>query len=157
MKETYGPRILAIKTQNLHKSTGNALLCSKFQIEQTTSQLFRLAIVRPVKLFILSPIVCLLTLFASIIYSYFYLLFTTFTVIFEDNYGFNVGEAGLAYLGMGVGFCIAQISVGFLSDRYVVRQKEKRKGTTKPVSQVHLFLPTWCVNVDFNRRTDYRH
>ena len=78
-----------------------------------------------------SPIVVLLSIFVSIVYSYMYLLFTTFTRVFEDQYGFNAGEAGLAYLGLGIGFCIGQLTVGMFSDRYIKRQKAKR-GEMKP-------------------------
>lgn len=129
LRETYEPQILKNKARRLRKSSGNDQLRSKYEKEgQKPLELFRQAIIRPTKLFIRSPIVLLLSLFASVTYSYFYLLFTTFTSIFEKNYGFNTGEAGLAYLGMGVGFCIAQFSVGFLSDRYIMQQKNKRGG-----------------------------
>lgn len=72
-----------------------------------------------------SPIVIILSIFISIVYSYMYLLFTTFTSVFEGQYGFNSGEAGLAYLGLGIGFCIGQFSVSIFSDRYIERQKVK--------------------------------
>ena len=56
---------------------------------------------------------------------------TTFTGVFEGQYGSNAGEAGLAYLGLGVGFCVGQFSVGIFSDRYIKRQKAKH-GEIKP-------------------------
>ena len=76
---------------------------------------------------IYSPIVLILALDVSIVYSYLYFLFTTFTFVFEGEYGFSTGEAGLAYLGLGVGFVIGQFGVGAFSDRYS-RMKAKEGG-----------------------------
>jgi hypothetical protein len=47
---------------------------------------------------ILSPIVLLTSLYIGVVYGYFYLLFTTFTLVFEDNYGFSSGSVGLTYV-----------------------------------------------------------
>lgn len=93
--------------------------------------MFESAIVRPTKLFLGSPIVNLLSVYMSICYSYLYLLFTTFTGVFEHQYHFSTSEAGLAYLGLSVGFVIGQISVGFFSDRYLKFSKSC-EGETKP-------------------------
>lgn len=78
-----------------------------------------------------SPIVIILSLYMSIAYSYMYLLFTTFTNVFEVTYGLNTGEAGLAYLGIGIGFCIGQFSVGVFTNKYLKRQRDKN-GVAKP-------------------------
>jgi len=77
-----------------------------------------------------SPIVFILALDMSIIYSYLYFMFTTFTSVFEGQYGFNTGEAGLAYLGLGIGFVIGLFSVGASSDKYV--KKKTAQGIMKP-------------------------
>lgn len=65
------------------------------------------------------------------IYSYLYFLFTTFTPVFETQYNFNTGEAGIAYLGLGVGFIIGQFGVGMTTDRYL-QAKKNATGETKP-------------------------
>ena len=79
---------------------------------------------------IFSPIVLILALHTSTYYSYTYLLFTTFTPVFEDQYNFSTGEAGLAYLGIGIGFVVGILAVGFFSDRYA--QKKSAEGPLKP-------------------------
>lgn len=84
-----------------------------------------------------SPIVFLLAIYISIVYSYLYFLFTTFTPVFENQYGFNTGEAGIAYLGLGVGFIIGQLAVGIFSDRYL-KAKTIADGQMKPE---HRLLP----------------
>lgn len=90
-----------------------------------------LSISRPVKLLIFSPIVLFVSLFCSVAYSYMYILFTTFTSNFENIYGFNAGQAGLAYLGLGLGFVVGQLTVGVFSDRHVKKLKA-RYGRTSP-------------------------
>jgi MFS family permease len=72
----------------------------------------------------LSPIVFIMALYIALVYSYMYLLFTTFTFVFEDQYNFNSGEAGLAYLGVGVGFIIGLVGCGMYSDTVVKRKRE---------------------------------
>ncbi|MCJ1428191.1 hypothetical protein MMC29_006099, partial [Sticta canariensis] len=45
----------------------------------------------------------------STVYSYLSFLFTTFTPVYENQYGFNTGGAGIAYLGPGVSFIIGRL------------------------------------------------
>jgi multidrug resistance protein len=131
LRETYAPVLLKWKAEKLKKETGNVHLRSKFDKGQTASELFRLAIVRPAKMICFSPIVALLSVFVAIVYSYMYLLFTTFPDVFQENYKFNTGAAGLAYIGLGIGFVIGQVFVGLFTDRYLARQKSKH-GVSKP-------------------------
>jgi MFS family permease len=77
-----------------------------------------------------SPIVAILAIDMSIIYSYLYFLFTTFTFVFQGQYGFNAGEVGLAYLGLGIGFVLGQFGVGSAADKYY--KKKAAQGGTKP-------------------------
>lgn len=84
-----------------------------------------------------APIVTNFAIYIAIIYAYMYLLFTTFTFIFEEQYGFNnSGEAGLAYLGTGIGFILGLFITGFYSDKVV---KKIRK--TRPATPEHHLLP----------------
>lgn len=104
---------------------------TQFDKGLTPGQVIKTAIARPTKLLTRSPIVVILSLYMSIVYCYMYLLFTTFTKVFESQYGFNSGEAGLAYLGLGVGFCVGQFTVAPFSDWYIKRQKVSR-GSSLP-------------------------
>lgn len=131
LKETYAPTLLAKKAARLRKETGNPNYKSKFDKGLTAGYLFKQALIRPSKMLIFSPIVFLLALDMSIIYSYLYFLFTTFTFVFEGQYGFSSGEAGLAYLGLGVGFVIGQFGVGSFSDAYI-KKKSAAGGGMKP-------------------------
>ncbi|TVY81919.1 Efflux pump rdc3 [Lachnellula suecica] len=130
LKETYAPTLLAKKAAALRKETGDPKYKSKFDKGLTPGFLFKQALIRPTKMLFRSPIVALLAIDMSIIYSYLYFLFTTFTFVFEGQYGFNPGEAGLAYLGLGIGFIIGQFGIGKFSDSYT--KKKSEKGGMKP-------------------------
>ncbi|KAJ8128435.1 hypothetical protein O1611_g5198 [Lasiodiplodia mahajangana] len=81
-----------------------------------------------------SPIVLILSLQLAVIYGYLYILFTTFVFVFEGQYHFQAGPAGLAYLGLGIGFLISLIVNGLTSD--YIAKKEAKNGELKPESRL---------------------
>ncbi|KAE8350895.1 major facilitator superfamily domain-containing protein [Aspergillus coremiiformis] len=130
LRETYAPTILQRKAMGLQKATGHRYR-TKFDSEQTAGQMLITSLTRPIKFLFLSPIVMIVSLYSAVTYSYMYILFTTFTEVFENVYNFTPGQAGLGYLGLGLGFCFGQVTVGYYSDRHVKKQ-EKIHGKMKP-------------------------
>lgn len=124
LPETYPPRLLELKAARLRKETGNSLLRSKYDKCQTPARLLRLSIIRPTKMLVCSPIVVIVSLFLAIAYSYMYLMFTTFTDVFETTYGFNAGEAGLTYLGLGIGSLVGQYALDLFMRRHIKKRLE---------------------------------
>ncbi|TVY14273.1 Efflux pump radE [Lachnellula arida] len=125
MRETYAPTILSRKAARLRKETGNLELRSKLDIGLSTKDFFIRSIIRPAKMLALSPIVLSTSLYVGVIYGYLYLLFTTFTLVFEDSYGFSSGSVGLTFMGIGVGSIGGLIFFAFASDKILRRQTEK--------------------------------
>lgn len=71
----------------------------------------------------------------------FYLLFTSFSDIFEDYYHQSVGIASLHYIAVGLGFFIGlQINTFFL-DRIYKKLKQRNDGVGKPEFRVPLMVP----------------
>lgn len=99
-------------------------LRSKLDIGLSAKDLFWRSIVRPMKMLFLSPIVLALAVYLGVVYGYLYLLFTTFTVVFEGQYGFSSSDVGLTYLGLGIGSLMGLAIFGVLSDR-IVKAKSK--------------------------------
>ncbi|KAE8131962.1 major facilitator superfamily domain-containing protein [Aspergillus pseudotamarii] len=130
LRETYAPTILRREAMRLQKATGQQYH-TKFDSESTAGQMLLTSLTRPIKFLFLSPIVLIVSLYSAVTYSYMYVLFTTFTDVFENVYGFSPGQAGLGYLGLGMGFCVGQITIGYYSDRHVKKQ-EKIHGKMKP-------------------------
>ncbi|KAF8858583.1 fluconazole resistance protein [Acephala macrosclerotiorum] len=130
MRETYAPTILEHRAKRLQRITSNFHLRSKLNSGLTPRQLFARSIIRPLKMLFLSPIVLALSVFMALGYGYLYLLFTTFTSVFEEQYGFNSGTVGLTYLGVGIGSMIGMAGVGVVSD--TILKKKSGTGEMKP-------------------------
>jgi MFS family permease len=124
MRETYAPVILGRKTRRLQKETGNLQLRSKLDRGLSKKDFFLLSIVRPAKLLIFSPIVLATSIYVGIVYGYLYLLFTTFSVVFQGTYHFSSGSVGLTFMGLGVGSILGLGFFGWSSDR-MLKNKTK--------------------------------
>lgn len=110
----------------------------------------------------LAPIVLLLSLYMALIYGYQYLMFTTFPRIFEGQYGFSKNAVGLVYLGIGVGFLVALVFSGLISDRLVIYLRKQNGGAAKPeyrlpllfvgavLAPVGLFLYGWSAEKELH-------
>ncbi|OCK73652.1 MFS general substrate transporter [Lepidopterella palustris CBS 459.81] len=109
MRETSSPVILARKAKRLRKETGNPNLRSKLESELSPRDLFLFSIVRPTKMLFGSMICFLISLYVAIVYAYLYILFTTFTTVYEVHYGWSGSIVGLSFLGLGMGAMFGQI------------------------------------------------
>jgi len=78
-------------------------------------------------------------------YSYFYLLFTTFTDIFIIRYHFKSNIVGLSYLGVGMGFLGGQVIFANVSDSLMKKLAKKGDGELKPEYR----LPLACIGAIF--------
>ncbi|KAL8701325.1 MAG: hypothetical protein Q9201_004965 [Fulgogasparrea decipioides] len=110
LRETYAPKLLRDKAKKLQKRTGREKYKSKLETDLPAKMLFLLAITRPSKMLLYSPIVLGLSSFMALVYAYIYLLFTTFPLVFEAQYNLSTGTVGLAYLGMGIGMATAAVA-----------------------------------------------
>ncbi|KAI0852761.1 MFS general substrate transporter [Daldinia vernicosa] len=128
LRETFGPVLIAKKTRRLRKETGNQNLRSKFAGRLSPKEQFKLAIVRPMKLLLLTPIVTLMSLYVAITYGILYLLITTFSFVYTEKYGFSEGDSGLTFLPAGIGMMIGVVGFGQLTDLMV--QRNNKKGLT---------------------------
>ncbi|KAI1120326.1 major facilitator superfamily domain-containing protein [Nemania abortiva] len=132
--ETYHSILLARKAARLQKEDGSRIYIAAGSKRGTTKQLFIKSIIRPIKMLYKSPIVLILSLQLAIVYGYLYILFTTFVFVFEGQYHFQAGPAGLAYLGLGIGFFISLLSQGLTSD--YIAKKEAKEGEIQPESRL---------------------
>ncbi|EDU45324.1 AraJ Arabinose efflux permease [Pyrenophora tritici-repentis] len=137
-EETYHPIILARKTEALRKETGNMNLRSKLASDLPPKEIIARAIVRPMKMLILSPIVGLMSLYVAINYGILYLFFTTVTFVFEGQYGFSSGAVGLSFLGFGIGMLVGMFLIGLMSDKNIT--KHQNSGGAKPEHRLMLGL-----------------
>ena len=130
MRETNPVKLLSDKTRRLRKETGNPHLRSKLDTGLTPRNALLMSLIRPMKMLIFSPIILALSIFVAVIYAYLYILFTTFAVVFQGQYGFSTGTVGLTYLGLGIGLIVGMALFGSVSDRLV--KKLANGGEMKP-------------------------
>lgn len=135
--------LLEWKAARLRKETGNAALVSKMDRGLTPRQLFLRAITRPTKLLLLSPIVLLLSLLVAFVFGLLFLLFTTFPMVFEEQYHFSTGVSGLSYLGVGIGMLVSLGVFATLSDKLqkALGDAPKAEGRLKPMMWVMPAIP----------------
>lgn len=103
-----------------------------------------------------SPIVLVMSLYMALVFGVMYLLFTTFTELFEGQYGFSTSVSGLAYLGLGVALVAAMAAFSALGDRLQKSQQRNRKGRPEdrlvpmiyfsPMVGLGLFIYGWTAH-----------
>lgn len=91
----------------------------------------RLAIVRPLKILLRSPIVLLMSLYISVLFGIMYLMLSTFTFVFGQQYGFTAGTVGLSYIPTGIGCLLGMAVLGTRTDQ-IVKAKMDRGETPVP-------------------------
>jgi MFS family permease len=82
--------------------------------------------------------VLLLSLFCAFVFGLIFLLFTTFPMVFEEQYGFSAGVSGLSYLGLGIGMGLGLVLFGALSDKLL--QKNRQGESAKPEGRLQLMV-----------------
>ncbi|KAH6844758.1 putative MFS multidrug transporter [Chaetomium sp. MPI-CAGE-AT-0009] len=125
LRETYPTVLLKRKTTHLILQTNNPHLKPKHDPGLTTRQLFTRALARPTKMILLSPTVLVTSLYTGVVYGYQYLMFSTFTYVFQQQYAFPTHSVGLTFLGIGVGSLLGLLVIGAVSDRIVKAQAAK--------------------------------
>lgn len=101
---------------------------SKLDLGITQKEVIKRAIVRPLKLACLSVICAAMSVYMAVIYGILYLLFTTFTFVFEQSYGFSSSTVGLVYIGLGIGMIGGLVILGSTSDRLMKYLANKHSG-----------------------------
>lgn len=131
--------LLGRKARRLRKETGNESYQSRLKKKGTAKELFFEAIIRPARMFFLSSVVMAMCIYIAVVYGLLYILFTTFTFVYKDVYGFNSVGAGLSFIAGGVGNMLGLAYVGFLSDNLIKRRKA-RGLEHQPELRLHLII-----------------
>lgn len=134
-RETNPRVILARKVLRQRDLTGNKDLQSWYDRDtpvRSKRAVLAHGLVRPIKLLLFSPIVSLLSLYMAVTYGLLYLLFTTVTGVFEQQYGWEPEMTGLAFIGIGLGLFLGVAAVAKLSDATVIRLAARNGGVAEP-------------------------
>jgi MFS family permease len=140
MRETFTPLLLQRKAAAIRKQTGKPDYYTKHDHKGTPMQSLWLAICRPTKMLLFSPIVWSLSIYCAFIWGLLILLFTSFPDVFHNHYGFGQTTIGVAYIGSGIGMTIGAVSFGILSDKMAKKRKADESHTWTPESRLELMV-----------------
>ena len=157
MKETYAAKIKADREHTpgqrratLKESLTTAKLAKSFPAfcSKTLS--------RPLRM-LTEPIAGLFALYVAFNFGTVYIFFAVFPDIFSESYGFNLGEQGLAFLGLGVGTLLASATIMYWTTRIykpkVVAWKKEvaasHAASEKSTGQPPAPPPVWRLDIAF--------
>ncbi|EXJ62420.1 hypothetical protein A1O7_02855 [Cladophialophora yegresii CBS 114405] len=134
--ETYAPVLLRRRAKLLSKATGKVYM-TRIDIEQpiVLKEVVKRSVARPWALLFREPIVLLLSIYMAVVYGTLYLFFAAFPIVFQQGYGWNAGENGLAFLGIMVGNLLA-VGVIILDNKRYVRISKAHGGFAPPESRL---------------------
>lgn len=143
LRETYAPVLLERKAARLRKETGNPALRSKLHIDITIAEKMTQAIAKPMQLLFTAPIVTMMSLYLAVAYAILYLLISTFTEVYEEQYHFSQGDVGLTFVPSGVGMMIGVSIFGTLTDR-IIKNRQRKGLELKPEHRLNPFMTIPC-------------
>ncbi|KAF2209123.1 hypothetical protein CERZMDRAFT_114089 [Cercospora zeae-maydis SCOH1-5] len=120
LEETYAPVLLERNAKRLRRQTGCESLPAKLNNNrQSAAKALGLALARPAKLLLYSPVVALCSLVSAVLFGVLYLLLTSIPFVFGPLYSFSTLEVGLVYIAPALGMVIGLFSSTYCSDRNV--------------------------------------
>ncbi|KAJ5396941.1 hypothetical protein N7509_005054 [Penicillium cosmopolitanum] len=139
--ETYAPFILRRRSQALSRMTGGVYV-SRINVGKppmTFSQELSVSLTRPWILLFREPLVLLTSLYVAIIYGTLYMFFAGFPIVFQYTRGWSQGIAGLPFIGVAIGVCLATLATGVDNKRYVrlCEETEGRGDVVEPEARLN--------------------
>lgn len=99
-RETYKVRSIQQKVRRLRRQTANPSLRSAYG-DPRPADIFTKSLVRPMRMLILSPVLCSIAVYVAMVFGYLYMLLISITETFETTYGFPIRSASLTFVGLG--------------------------------------------------------
>ncbi|KAI1765467.1 major facilitator superfamily domain-containing protein [Hypoxylon sp. FL1150] len=144
LPETNHKVLMQRKTKRMMKELNRTDLktCYEAQEGRKVSQLaiLRIGMLRPLKMLIFAPMICIQSLYVSFIYGSVYLMYNSIPPTFDHRYGWATGMSGLVFLSIGLGYMGGLWAFSMLSDRTVVRLTKANKGVFKPEFRLTIMI-----------------
>ncbi|KIX05124.1 uncharacterized protein Z518_05996 [Rhinocladiella mackenziei CBS 650.93] len=150
-RETYKVTILSRRAARLRKETGNPALRTVFDTEESddgpnvddekSSNKFWRSIMRPAVVFLGSDVLQAMSLFSSLLFSYFYIMSTTLPDILQDLYGLSPALTGSVFITFSIGSAAGLVLCNLTLDRiYVNLRDSSPKGIGQPEYRLPLVI-----------------
>lgn len=147
LRETYAPVIRRRKAKRVADPEKVLQTVDPFHSVSKWEYIW-INLTRPIMILFRSFICFILSLYMAFLYGIYYLMFATFSSLFLDVYGFNIGTGGLAYLGLGFGFLVAALLSARFADKTYAYLSDKNGGKGTPEMRMPvLFLGSLFVPI----------
>jgi DHA1 family multidrug resistance protein-like MFS transporter len=137
LPETSSATILHRRARRLERRDRSRKYQTKTDVLQgdtSFSVVVRESLLIPSKIALLDPAILFLNCYTSLTYGVFYSFFEAFPIVYQDIYGFNLGEMGLAFLAIVVGSIIsfAIYNVYYIHHRKHTSETQGHKSAQNP-------------------------
>ncbi|KAI0017392.1 MFS transporter [Xylariomycetidae sp. FL0641] len=144
-RETYPVAVLRRKAARLRAETGNPALRTAFDAaaaggDESDLRKVADAVMRPARVFAGSGVLQALSLFGSVVFTYFYTMSTTLPDILQTIYGLSPAETGSAFMVHSVGSTIGVAFLNFALDKIYVKLRDRNHGVGKPEYRLPLVI-----------------
>jgi len=139
--ETHAGTILRRKARALQKETGQECYTEYERANQPLSERLAISVARPCRLLLTQPIIQLMSLFLAYNFGILYIVLSTFASLWTDRYGQSLGDSGLHYIALAIGYTIASQVGARVTDRLWQHLKTRANGETQPEYRVPLMFP----------------
>ncbi|ORX33828.1 major facilitator superfamily domain-containing protein [Kockovaella imperatae] len=125
VRETYAQELLRQKAIRMRKTTGEQRWKAPVEKSgQSVLAALKKSIKTPFWLLLTQPMVLLLDIWSAMMLGILYLSFGGIPYIFEHQYGFNLQQSGMVFLGIGTGQVIAVLTQPLFNKKYRASLKE---------------------------------
>lgn len=130
VKETYAPTILRKKTQIRRDETGDPRWWCRYDEKSSFWPLLKVNLSRPLVMAVTEPICIFWIVYIGIVYAILYLCFVAYPIVFTEIRGWSISDAGLSFMGNGVGQFLAIFMEPLF--RRLIRTHKKDPETGRP-------------------------
>ncbi|GAA99569.1 uncharacterized protein L969DRAFT_94024 [Mixia osmundae IAM 14324] len=131
LPETFAMILLQKRAKKRRANGEPEAWCDLENADWSVKSVLRKNLLKPFEILGLEPILQVITVYTSFVYWLIYSSFEVYPVVFQEKRGFNLGEGGLSFIGIGIGTTIgAAISI-YLQRDYLFLTK-KWHGTPPP-------------------------
>lgn len=147
-EETHAGTILSRKAHHLRQKTGNIFIYAEIDKESFTfGGIVSMILKRSMQMFLVEPILLLMTIYNSFVFGLLYLFLTEIPLIFgPGGYNFSEGVSLLPYIGIILGVEVGGLMNVFFERRYL--RKVAEAGRLLPEERlIPMFLGSICLPI----------
>ncbi|OHE91656.1 hypothetical protein CORC01_13046 [Colletotrichum orchidophilum] len=134
--ETFHPIMLHMKAKQIRQQTGDDRYHAPMEkkkdaaVQASKASIIATSMLRPLQFNFLEPMCLCLNVYSAILLAILYLFFLAFPRLFRAQYGMNLWQGGLTFLGIIVGMCLAAATSPIWSN--IRTRLVEKHGTSEP-------------------------